>query len=188
MKSPVVSALINAELAEERKRDAAIDALAFQLLGPAPATHHSRPADFIAWCDSNALPWLPARPSAVAVYILQHSDRNLDAIRDEVCNISAAHLAAGLADPAASWIVMQALSTVGKIDVPRSWSREEWPPFKALPFAVQAIIVRREKQRDAGIKQAQNEAADARKALAKVLAESPTSKEKANGNPENAAA
>ena len=54
------------------------------------------------------------------------------------------------------------------LDAPRSWSKEAKLAFLHMPAQLQEYYVTREKERDRAVRIAQNEAADARKALAEV--------------------
>jgi hypothetical protein len=51
---------------------------------------------------------------------------------------------------------------------PRSWTKEAKLRFLELPADLQAYLVVREKQRDREMRRSQNEAAEARKALASI--------------------
>jgi len=53
-----------------------------------------------------------------------------------------------------------------KYEPPRSWSREAKLRFLELPESLQVYLVAREKERDREVRLRQNEAAEARKALA----------------------
>jgi hypothetical protein len=70
------------------------------------------------------------------------------------------------------------------LDAPRSWSKEAKLAFLHLPPQLQEFYAAREKERDRAVRNAQNEAADARKALAEArqeLAALKQSKEQENG-------
>jgi hypothetical protein len=79
------------------------------------------------------------------------------------------------------------LQTLG-YEPPKSWTKEAKLRFLELPADLQAYLVIREKQRDREVRRAQNEAADARKALAKALAAIQQPKETENGTEQNASA
>src|SRR4051812_45314015 len=54
------------------------------------------------------------------------------------------------------------------MDAPRSWSKEAKLAFLHMPPHLQEYYVARERDRDRAVRVAQNEAADARKALAET--------------------
>jgi hypothetical protein len=57
------------------------------------------------------------------------------------------------------------------MDAPRSWSKEAKLAFLHLPPQLQEFYAAREKERDRAVRNAQNEAAEARKHLAEVRKE-----------------
>lgn len=54
------------------------------------------------------------------------------------------------------------------IDPPRSWGPAEKAAFLRLPRDLQIFYAKREKERDREVRRAQNDAAEARKALAAI--------------------
>jgi hypothetical protein len=52
-----------------------------------------------------------------------------------------------------------------KIEPPRSWTKEDRVEFFRMPVTAQAIVVRREGERDRALHQAQQKIADERKAI-----------------------
>jgi hypothetical protein len=165
MTSPVLAALVNARMKEINNTDHAIEAVVTELLGAPPRYIESSPVDFIKWCDGKGLPWRPATPAAVALWIFEHAAMGVDALLAEIAKISAAHASRGMADPTLSWAPTAALNAIIKIDPPRSWPKEDRPMWVALPYAVQQRITKRESERDTMVRRCQNEAADARKKL-----------------------
>ncbi len=69
--------------------------------------------------------------------------------------------------PAKIWLVAQLLigaETGDPIPAPRSWRPDERVEFATLPRAIQAVLARREDDRDREIRRVQTAAAEARKA------------------------
>jgi hypothetical protein len=165
MTSPVMAALVNARMQAISNVDHAVEAVVVELLGQPPKYDDSSPTDFIDWCTAKQLPWRPASPASVALYVFERGSRGIDALLAEVAKISASHCSKWLADPTAGWPATAALSAIVKIDAPRSWPKEDKAMFIALPYAVQQRIVKRETERDNAVRKAQNEAADARRKL-----------------------
>jgi hypothetical protein len=108
---------------------------------------------------------LPARPASVALYVLQNRHVGLSDLVELVDQIGAAHVATGMADPTTTYPVPAMLSRIAQINPPRSWPAEEKQRFLALPYATQTYLCKREGERDRAVRQAQNEAADARKKI-----------------------
>jgi hypothetical protein len=81
---------------------------------------------------------------------------------DLVQEISAAH--DGLADPTRSDAVSEALSAIRGIEPPHSWRKDEKREFLRLPYGMQLTLLRREDERDAALRRAQNRLANERKA------------------------
>jgi hypothetical protein len=165
MTSPVMSALVNARMLAINNTDHAIEAVVTELLGSPPKYDDSSPVGFIRWTDGKGLPFCPAAPAAVALWIFEHAALGIDALLAEIAKISAAHCSKWLADPTTGWPATTALSLIMKIDAPRSWPKEDRAMFAQLPYAVQGRITKREAERDTMVRRCQNEAADARKKL-----------------------
>jgi hypothetical protein len=105
---------------------------------------------------------------------MQHRDEGLGILERLVAQIGAAHIAAGLADPSASYPVPQTMNKIAAINPPRSWSKEEWPKFRALPYSLQTYILKREADRDRELKRCQFDANLWRKSKEKSNAEKTT--------------
>jgi hypothetical protein len=165
MASPVLDALVNARMASISNTDHAIEVIVVELLGSPPKYDDSSPVDFMKWCDGKGLPWRPAAPAAVALWIFEHAGLGTDALLAEVAKISAAHCSKWLSDPTTGWPVGAALSAITKIERPRSWPKDLESQWQGVPYALKSYLVRREHERDNGIRRAQNERADALKKL-----------------------
>jgi len=124
---------------------------------------------FGKWCIQRNLRSLPAAPAHVAAFVRDCEPMlPIDKIWELVNEVSQTHLANGLADPTAGGVVAATMNSIANIDPPRSWPKELWPRFDALPYDLQAYLAVREKETNRVVRRAQNEAADARKALAAI--------------------
>ena len=161
MTSPVLQALMGARLQEE-------------------------PSAFGKWCIVRGVRSLPAMPAHVASFIteLAASEKSIKQIWPIVKEISAVHVSSGFADPTAGGVVADMINSITMIDPPRSWPKDEWPMFKALPYDLQVWLRKREAQRDSEVRRTQNDAALWRKHIEKAEANNGTIEER----PEIAAA
>src|SRR4051794_15401378 len=134
MSSPVMQALMGARLQEESSA-------------------------FGKWCIVRGVRSLPAMPVDVANFItdLAAAEKSIKQIWPAVREISAAHVSGGFADPTAGGLVADMINSITMIDPPRSWPKEEWPAFKALPYDLQVCVRKREVQRDNEVKRHQND-------------------------------
>jgi hypothetical protein len=165
MASPVLDALVNARMASISTTDHAIEAVVTELLGSPPKYDDSSPTEWIRWADGKGLPWRPAAPAAVALWIFEHAALGIDALLAELAKIGASHCSKWLSDPTSGWPVGAALSAVMKIERPRSWPKDLEGQWQAVPYSLKAHLVKREHERDNVVRRAQNESADARKKL-----------------------
>jgi hypothetical protein len=123
---------------------------------------------FVEFAKQKCVRACPAKPASVAAFVIdRHSDgvpaQQILALLEA---ISAAHNYHGsLADPCAAQIVRQALSETIHIEPPRSWSRADRELFIALPPDVRSVLARREQERDAALRRAQNALAEEKKRL-----------------------
>jgi hypothetical protein len=120
---------------------------------------------------------LPASPADIATFIGQ-TGLSASLLQEEMAAIDDAHEELGYAPPAKARVVADALHKLHSQPPPRSWSKEELPFFRALPWNVQAIIARREADRDRAFNKAMNVAAEQRKKLERM--EKELKSEKAN--------
>jgi hypothetical protein len=180
VKSPVMQALVSAELAEAEKNAHAVDATVANWLGPPPDYSPARlPAEFLTWCERRDVRPVPARPGSVALFLLEHESLGIEALARMVSAISQVHLKEGRADPASGYPVATALNSLAKIDAPRSWPKEHKGRFTSLPYDLQAYVSAHEAQREKELRRAHNEAATARKQLAAI--QQPAQKESSDG-------
>ena len=124
---------------------------------------------FFNWCQVKNVRSFPAAPASIAQFILENASLGIDAISEVVDHIADIHEAAGLANPVATWIVSEALDRVSsETEAPRSWPAEHKWRFTQLPCVLRRYLVRHDKQREQTVRRAQNEAAEARRALAAI--------------------
>jgi hypothetical protein len=123
---------------------------------------------FENWCAMENVCSLPAAPVIVARFVREYDLMGIDAVWAAVCEISQAHVAAGLADPTLGGVVAGAVNDITKIDAPRSWPKAKKLRFYSLPYDLQKYIAENDRQRETNLRRIQNEAADARKALAAI--------------------
>jgi len=123
---------------------------------------------FLAFTKETCCRACPARPSSVAAFVIHEHGLGTPAqqILSLVEAIAAFHDHYGLAKPVATAIVRLALEEVIHIEPPRAWPKEEKAAFALLPPDIRNVIARRENERDAWLRRAQNKAAEERKASA----------------------
>jgi hypothetical protein len=192
MTSPVLAALANARLNETAQHEADLAARVYKNIGRPTVTDAIVPAVFEEFCAKWKVPSLPARPTTCAGFCIQHRGLDADELVEVMAGVSRAHQASNLADPTASFECNVVLARFIKIEPPRSWTKEDRVEFFRLPITAQAIVVRREGERDRALHQAMQKIADERKQL-KAAAENvretepkpETIEEKATTNVEN---
>ena len=153
--NPVMQALVRARLQEFDSRDAEIAAAVAAKLGPSPELEPSTPVVFKTWCETLGVPWLPARPNTVALFVLEGAKLGIEQMLECIHSISVSHRAAQLADPTSGFPVTSALNTITKIEPPRSWVEAEKQKFIDMPYGLQRYVLKREDQRDAALRRSQ---------------------------------
>jgi hypothetical protein len=167
VKSPVMKALVNATLQEQELRELALrTTVAAHLDLPPMKGDRSGWPLFKAWCEARDIAPYPARPVAVAFFIIENGALGVDELSRIVKSISLVHET--VADPTASGAVPAALNKIAPIVAPRSWPKEEKARFQQLPYDLQIYVAAHEDQREKEIRRAHSEAATARKALAAI--------------------
>jgi hypothetical protein len=122
---------------------------------------------FAAWCDQKACRKCPAKPWALAAFIIDQEKLGVPAERilATIQAIEAAHDQHGLANPTATAVVRAAMDRILTVDPPRSWPKEDKAAFAMLPAGIREAISRRELQRDRDLRRRQNELAEEKKRL-----------------------
>src|SRR5438874_12738485 len=109
MSSPVLKALVNAELQDAEHRARSISAAVAAQIGPPPSVGEGRlPSEFAAWCEQKGVETLPARPASVALFVLESRGIGTDALSRIVAEIAQLHLRRGQADPTSGYPVSAA--------------------------------------------------------------------------------
>jgi hypothetical protein len=171
MSNPVVKALASAQQATWNQNEAAIEDAVSQVLHPVfpPAQSDEEGVKpvigaFAAWCEVMNVRSCPARPAVLASFIVDLSATMPSAdLIQAAADIANWHVLFGLANPAATPIVLAALNEIATIEPPRSWPKREKHRFRALPQDLQVYIAKREKERDLALRRAQNTAAGSKR-------------------------
>ncbi len=104
----------------------------------------------------------PSAPALVADYLGSLPDEALEAV---CAALVAIHDSVGASNPVATLSVRTILERRLRPIFPRSWNKEDLAVFAVLPIEVRNIIAKREDQRDAALRRAQNQLASERKKL-----------------------
>jgi hypothetical protein len=162
-RSPVIEALANSHLSEQRrviaKREADLAGKVHRVIGPSPVTDGALPAVFATFAQRYGVPALPCRPSTCAAFCLDHqSDLGTGKLIDLLATIAQAHVAAGFADPTTSWQVDAVMARFANVELepPRSWTKEDRVEFFRLPVVVQEIVLRKRTRRGSSTEPAEN--------------------------------
>jgi hypothetical protein len=118
---------------------------------------------FSDWCALNSEKTHLASPAVVARFVTDIAPLGIARVWKAVQEISRTFYVIGLADPTLSGPVAAAINQISKIPAPRSWPKEDQIRFLTLPYDVQLIIEKRERDRDKRVQQLQNEVAQIRK-------------------------
>ena len=113
---------------------------------------------------------LPAHPASVAAFAQWQKDLGVprEKISAALSAIEALHNAASVGNPIATPIVRTATSA-STIEPPRSWAKDEKQLFTELPVEIQAVVARREQDRETVLRRAQNEAGELRRLMAAAV-------------------
>jgi hypothetical protein len=157
MSNPVMAALAQAKVAEEREAEQMLNAATCAHLGvPVPAGDTSGEwKTWRAFCDKQGIRACPALPAAVAVYVLNHGHLG-ERLLKIVESIAAVHVAAGLADPCRSDVIITALAKVAPIEPPKTWDKAHAIMFARLPRDLQLYINKRAAEDSKAVRNAQN--------------------------------
>jgi hypothetical protein len=119
---------------------------------------------FEKWCLLNDKQPIPASPTLISRFIEDVAGMGIERVWEAVQEISRAHYLIGLPDPTlGAGLVTNAINKLSGVQPPRSWTKEMQTRFLSLPFDVQNEIGRREAERDAVLRRAQNEVAELKK-------------------------
>jgi hypothetical protein len=141
--------------------------------GPPPKVSpeaQQRLIPFVQWCEQKRIRALPARPTSVAAYVQHQQDQGISrqVVAERLEAIEQLHFAASMANPCATPVVRQ--TTGGStIEAPRSWKADEKLSFYELPPEIQAVVARREADRETQMRRAQNTAAEAAAEVRRLL-------------------
>jgi hypothetical protein len=126
---------------------------------------------FLQFCEAQRVRSLPARPASVAAFAQRQKDLGVprEKISAALSAIEALHNAASVGNPIATPVV-RITTAASTIEPPRSWARDEKQLFTELPVEIQAVVARRERDRETTLRRGQNELAELKKRL-KVEAE-----------------
>ncbi|WP_424631339.1 hypothetical protein [Bradyrhizobium sp. SYSU BS000235] len=169
--NPVVKALASAQQETWNQNEAAVERAVSDILHPVfPSVRSDEDSvtpvisAFAAWCEMMNVRSCPARPAVLAAFVVDLSASMPAAdLMKAVMDIADWHLLYGLANPAATPIVLAALNEIAAVEAPRSWPKKEKHRFHALPHDLQVYIAKREKERDLVLRRAQNAAAGSRR-------------------------
>lgn len=171
MRNPVVKALASAQQETWNQNEAAIERAVSQILHPVlPPSEVDEEgvappvSTFAAWCEMMNVRSCPARPAVLACFVVEMAAAiPAGGLVRAVAKIADWHLSFGLANPAATPVVLAALDQIAALEPPRSWPTAQKHRFRALPHDLQVYIAEREKERDRVLRRAQNMAAAKRK-------------------------
>jgi hypothetical protein len=122
--------------------------------------------EFMEWTRRKEVKYFPSSPTTIAAYLTDIAGHKTeDYLLDSISALRRLHDQTGLANPCATFAVEQILAVLFKTAPPRSWPRAEQSIFASLPASLQAIIARREKERESGLRRKQNELAEQIKKL-----------------------
>src|SRR5262245_11944782 len=121
---------------------------------------------FLAWCEQQKVRPVPCRPQCVAAYCQHQQDIGVSrqVIAERLEAIADLHNAASWGNPCATPVVRR-VTGASTIEAPRSWDKESKIAFTELPVEIQAVIAKREQDRETAMRRAQNEAGELRRLL-----------------------
>jgi hypothetical protein len=153
-------------LVNERELDANEAALSQCFPPPPELSPEARQllTPFLQWTEAQKVRALPAKPCTVAAFCQWQKDKGApkEKLNATLSAIEALHNAASVGNPIATPIV-RTITAASTIEPPRSWTKDEKVLFTGLPVEIQAVIARREKNRETELRRAQNEAGELRR-------------------------
>ena len=165
MSAHLPAALAAAKRREEAERLNAGDQVLAQSLAPLDTPVELTADDngllkaFAGFCQLASARYAPARPTTVAAFLLNQSQAGVpeETILAQLGAIEALHDKWKMSNPVATKIVRTVLSSIVKIEPPRSWPTESRAAFATLPVPIQQIIAKREADRDKWFRRVQND-------------------------------
>jgi hypothetical protein len=112
---------------------------------------------FEKWAALNGIKAHGASPTIIARFVADIAPMGISKVWRAVQEISRAHYTIGLADPTLGGPVAAAVNEISKIAPPRSWPKDDQVRFLTLPYDVQIIVEKRERDRDNQVRTMQNE-------------------------------
>jgi hypothetical protein len=156
-------------IAEAHKKNE--KAVANQMIAAPPPELHSdelvlvrRFADF---CKAKGVPFLPAAPATVALFLRTENLGGADYRRifATAQAIERFHDRALLSNPVATFCCRNEIARIYEINPPRSWARVHRPLFASLPIEVRHVIENYADLASRAVRKSQNEAAELRHKL-----------------------
>ena len=173
MNSPVMQAIGGVRAAEQaqvwQRNESTMLAVLQRQFGERPMkwspAKDTAQSAFLHWCDIKGVRSFPAAPAAIAQFALENAVLGIDVISEVVDHIAEFHEFQGAANPVATWIVAEAMDSIGgEVDAPHSWPKEQKWRFTQLPCLLRRYLSAADKRQQREIHRALNEAAAARKA------------------------
>jgi hypothetical protein len=174
----IASVIEQAKLAEYARNEKALADRLTHRRSPISAEDRALLVPFLNWCEGMQVRHAPAAPSSVATFVREFNWRGPKILLPTLRAIEAVHDFFGAANPVATEAVKSAVAEmfnddladliVTPKDAPRSWPKNEKILFSVLPKELQAIIGRRENERDQAVRSAQNEVSNLRNELTRL--------------------
>ena len=131
MTSPVMQALENARIAEQRNHRLALTAAVWKRLGVEPPRGDASEWPlFRTWCERQGIAALGAPPVALAAFVIDHAGLGERLVK-VLDSVGAVHELEGLSSPSTSPLVIEALHQV----LPSAPAPNGWPKNRKLQFA-----------------------------------------------------
>jgi hypothetical protein len=112
---------------------------------------------FEDWCLLNREKAHLASPAVVARFVKDIAPMGISRVWRAVQEVSRTHYVLGLADPTLGGPVAAAVNEISRIAPPRSWPREDQIRFLSLPYDVQLIVEKRDRDACIQVRTMQNE-------------------------------
>ena len=119
---------------------------------------------FADFCKTKGVPFLPAAPATVALFLRTENLGGADYKRIFATAeaIERLHDRAMLANPVATFSVRTEISRIYEVSPPRSWAKIHRPLFASLPIQVRHVIENYADLATKAVRKSQNEAAELR--------------------------